>query len=323
MLKMSKDYYNVLGVARSSSTDEIKAVFRKLAMRYHPDRNPEDGGAMFRLIHEAYETLSDPTKRSSYDSKLVFNTIYSTPKTTTKRRSNEGDISAEEWKRRQYYHQQYADYIYTGKSVKPEKSNYKESRYILFAIPLAVALLMFIVNIYSYKMESGIGSKSSVNVNGPVSNKADMMVFEANTSEPYLGWFGANRFDTSATSEITLLNQSQKDLVVCFTNKKTNQVDAHFLISKGSSVTLNRLLKGEYYIKYNAGLNFSKASRNLSKEEVSGGFLNKNEFAGNPKQIVQIKGENEGNTQIVVDENTLNSCRSSADAFFSERESRY
>lgn len=321
---MQKDYYSVLGVNRSSTSDEIKSVFRKLAMRYHPDRNPEDGGAMFRLIHEAYETLSDPTKRSSYDSKLVFNTVYTTPKAQTHKRRNDADISAEEWKRRQYYHQHYADNIYSGKSVKTEKSKYKESRYILFAIPLAVALLMFIVNIYSVKLDSSITEKENIlQTSGPVSNKADMLAFEANTSEPYLGWFGANRFDSTATSEITLLNNCDRDLVVCFTNRKTNEVDAHFLISKGSSVTLNRLLKGDYFLKFNAGLNFTRSSMNVNKEDVSGGFLHKNNFAGNPKQIISILGENQGNTQIIIDENTLKSCSSSADSFFAKREARY
>ncbi len=64
-----KDYYKVLGVERNASQDEIKKAFRKLAMKYHPDKNPGDKKAeeKFKEINEAHEVLSDPQKRSRYD----------------------------------------------------------------------------------------------------------------------------------------------------------------------------------------------------------------------------------------------------------------
>jgi molecular chaperone DnaJ len=63
-----RDYYEVLGVSKSSSQDDIKKAFRKLAMQYHPDRNKaSDAEAKFKEINEAYETLGDEKKRESYD----------------------------------------------------------------------------------------------------------------------------------------------------------------------------------------------------------------------------------------------------------------
>jgi molecular chaperone DnaJ len=68
MTTSKRDYYDVLGVSRSASDEEVKRAFRKLAMEYHPDRNKREGAEeKFKEINEAYQVLSDPTKRASYD----------------------------------------------------------------------------------------------------------------------------------------------------------------------------------------------------------------------------------------------------------------
>src|SRR3990170_7835006 len=64
-----KDYYKILGVAKSVTDKEIKSAYRKLAQKYHPDKNPGDQRAedRFKEINEAYEVLGDPAKRAKYD----------------------------------------------------------------------------------------------------------------------------------------------------------------------------------------------------------------------------------------------------------------
>ncbi len=66
---MAQDYYSILGVARGAGADELKKAYRKLAMQYHPDRNPNDASAekKFKEINEAYDILKDEQKRAAYD----------------------------------------------------------------------------------------------------------------------------------------------------------------------------------------------------------------------------------------------------------------
>ena len=65
-----RDYYEILGVSRTASVEEIKASYRKCALKWHPDRNPEnkaEAEMKFRESTEAYSVLSDPQKRQVYD----------------------------------------------------------------------------------------------------------------------------------------------------------------------------------------------------------------------------------------------------------------
>ena len=68
MVKMGKDYYDVLGIKKGASEDDIKKAYRKQALRFHPDKNKSpDAEEKFKEIAEAYDVLSDPKKKDVYD----------------------------------------------------------------------------------------------------------------------------------------------------------------------------------------------------------------------------------------------------------------
>jgi len=87
-----KDYYKILGVDRKASQDEIKKSYRKLAMKYHPDKNPDDKKAeeKFKEINEAYQVLGDKEKRARYDQ---LGSSYS----QWQQRGAPGNFNWEEW----------------------------------------------------------------------------------------------------------------------------------------------------------------------------------------------------------------------------------
>jgi DnaJ-class molecular chaperone len=80
-----KDFYHVLGIERNASQEEIKKAYRKLALKYHPDRNPgnKDAEEQFKEAAEAYEVLGDPSKRQRYDQYGHEGTSDRSPMSTT------------------------------------------------------------------------------------------------------------------------------------------------------------------------------------------------------------------------------------------------
>ena len=77
-MSSTRTYYEVLGIEKTASTTEIKKAFKREALWWHPDKNPdnnEQAERKFKDVREAYEVLSDPNKRQSYDSGLATNTV--------------------------------------------------------------------------------------------------------------------------------------------------------------------------------------------------------------------------------------------------------
>ncbi|MCZ8216162.1 MAG: DnaJ domain-containing protein, partial [Cyclobacteriaceae bacterium] len=102
------DYYQLLGIKQNASSTEIRTAYKKLAMLYHPDRNPgnQEAEELFKLINEAYHVLADPQKRQIYDSGISY------PQHTY--HSSAHDTSAY-W--RQYHRQRYEQWRQTQQNT--------------------------------------------------------------------------------------------------------------------------------------------------------------------------------------------------------------
>ena len=146
---MRPDYYAILQVAKTASDEEIKNAFRKLAMKYHPDRSPGNEDT-FRAILDAYNILSDPEKRRHYDSGRFYFDNYrknSSSLKTTKNKQKDYSFTEEDLKQRQEFAKRYREQFRKKQEEEAAKlPSYSDFKYIMISIPLAVALLFFIIN---------------------------------------------------------------------------------------------------------------------------------------------------------------------------------
>ncbi|HEX7412512.1 MAG TPA: DnaJ domain-containing protein [Bacteroidia bacterium] len=144
---MSFDYYQILQVKPTATNVELKAAYRRLAKLFHPDKNP-DAEEKFKQIKEAYETLINSVKRSKYDTKRNYRIATQPQKSNTVKKARTYTTTEVDIKRRQYYKENYKPKDPKTKTQPETKTNYKELTSILISIPVAVALLLLLVNSY-------------------------------------------------------------------------------------------------------------------------------------------------------------------------------
>lgn len=147
---MAENYYEILGVSTSSSIDEIKIAFRKLALLYHPDKNPETKDFFVKIL-QAYEVLSNPELRKKYDSGLLNLKESKFQSNDNKReKRNKWDVTEEDEKRRKYYKEYFEklkkEYEKEQQNYQTHAKTYKEWVFWFWAFIIGVFLYLLIMN---------------------------------------------------------------------------------------------------------------------------------------------------------------------------------
>ncbi|NBP69490.1 MAG: hypothetical protein EBR30_12705 [Cytophagia bacterium] len=136
------DYYQLLGIKQNASSTEIRTAYKKLAMLYHPDRNPgnQEAEELFKLINEAYHVLADPQKRQIYDSGISY------PQHTY--HSSAHDTSAY-W--RQYHRQRYEQWRQTQQNTYQFDKRYFKIQALAIGVFIVIAGFCFgVINIIEF-----------------------------------------------------------------------------------------------------------------------------------------------------------------------------
>ncbi len=267
------DYYTILGLPESATTDEIKAAYRKLAKLFHPDKNPDSQtGEKFKQVKEAYEVLSHPQKKQRYDARRNYQKQLKPPVRPNKR-GKDYFFSEQQYKQRRQQNEQYrkqtaarrqADSNNTGKS-KP----YNETRYILYVVPLAVALLFIIIGRFETKKES----TSSANTKETRVNKHSSLKTSAS---PWLFHFGQLVYDNNSRSVFKINNPTPQDAVVCLVQEPEGKVIRHHFIEAGYYMLFERMPEGRYGIRTNFGQGFSPYE--VLYDTIYGAFTQNNTY---------------------------------------------
>jgi curved DNA-binding protein CbpA len=261
------DYYSILGLTKTATDIEIKTAFRKLAKIYHPDKNQSPNAkTVFENILKAYNTLINPHSRKRYDNSHSNATIHiARPQRSAQKKQKDYSVTDEDLKQRQYYKNYYNSKKHTV-NTSPPKPNYSDYKYILFATPIAVGLLMLIISLFNNEPKTKISSKSTKTPTETKSNPVHL----ANGDKPYNGYFGnIKTFDTKHILQIN--NSSNFDAVIAVFDLKTRSYLQHSYLQASYSVEFSMLPETGVYWKCILGKNWNK-DKLIFNNEVSGGF---------------------------------------------------
>ena len=265
-----QSYYDILGISQTANNEQIKSAFRRLAKLYHPDKNPQ-GKDQFEKILMAYETLINSARRRQYDMRLKHGVPMGyKEKRTGGKKQKEWNFSDEELKRRQYYKEHYKkEFERHSQSTFVPKRNYNEYKYILFAAPIAVGLLMFIINAYEQNKASEL-KKEKVTVNIKPVDELKLM------DDPFTPYFKKPVYDIVSNRTLEIKNLSDKDAVFVLLTEKGKFLRSD-IVKSGISATVSQLPGLEINIKLYTG-KFWKRSKEHKGLEVIGGFTEQENY---------------------------------------------
>ena len=270
-----KDYYKALGVERKASADDIRKAYRKLAMQYHPDKNPGDKKAedKFKEINEAYQVLSDEQKRARYDQ---LGSAYSNFRTGGGR---PGDFQWEDWFQQQQGTQQrgygntedpfagggFSDFFRTifGEAVRSSARNqaaeqgYQQEVEITFQEAYSGTMRQLQTNgrKLQVRIPAGVKTGSKVRVAGAGPDGLDLYLLVNITDEGQFERDGQDLYTTSLVNVLTLIIGGEAEVEtptgkVTLTIPAGTQTDQVFrLAGRGMPHIKNPATKGDLFVR--------------------------------------------------------------------------
>lgn len=262
------NYYIVLGVSNTARFEEIKAAYRELAKKYHPDKNPGNKAAedFFKEVQQAYAVLSNPEKRKKYDLKFNYG--------GTQEKSTRGSYTSYGGNAYQYAQQQ-AQYKQQGNrtnknkpSAKPDKS---ENHYILISVGIAMILLYFIIS-YSTEKEDIPVKKNNATESPEAAAITDEISTISNFDSPYSDYFGEEVSDSESKSSITINTGYNAEAIVCLVNTAPpHKTIRNQYMNRGTTFKMNNIPDGSYFLKVYFGNNWDPKKK-FNNGKITGGF---------------------------------------------------
>ncbi len=267
------NYYIVLGIKNTATFAEIKTVYRELAKKYHPDRNPGNKAAedFFKEIQQAYAVLSNPEKRKKYDLKFSYSSSQQTTQTRTRATNTNYNGNAYQYAQQQEKQKQKQNF-YQSKTTQNKKTEKTERHPILISIGIAMILLYFIIS-YSTKSENpkSISEQGITKIEDPlikeVEDDTSINIFDS----PYTDFFGQEVYDNKSKNAITINNSNNCEAIVCLQEvNEPHKTIRNQYMTRGTTFKMNNIPDGVYLLKAYFGNNWD-AKKHLTNT-ITGGF---------------------------------------------------
>lgn len=273
------DHYKTLGIGRTASRAEIKAAYRELAKKYHPDRNHGNKSAeeAFKEVQEAYATLSNSEKRRNYDLKLKYGRDFSKTSYQGPSYQKATYYSYEAAASQKQKHAAADDFIRKQKAAAIEKENALHFKVAVVTIVVVLATIFLVFYSPWFKTEEAVPYQPPI-VQSSTPAPITITPTIINADSPYDIVFGEGIYDTSASNRVYIYNTGSCAAIVCIVqNKPPFRTIRNEYIDKNVRFMLDGIPDGEYYLKAYFGENWEPSGK-LPDGTIAGRFRNEKGF---------------------------------------------